>query len=402
MQVPAEQPAATTFAQGDAPAICANVEGSYAWDVLHRRHPVLINHLAELHPYPAAIRQRLAALSRELADGPIGQLPEDAHDRTAWDAWGEALFGRPWPDVPALWAESYFHRRLLDAVAFFEPGIWFRIDPFTPMKEADLRRAALGEDLRALTAPTHLPASDTTLALLLTALWGNKWDLGFRLGMASVPGRSTLVDHLVVDDTPAIRDLLHTTAPGRICLVADNAGPELISDLLLTDHLLHHSLASRVTLQVKPYPHFVSDAVPADVMSCLRTLAQSAEPVSEVGRRLGAALRDGRLEVTDHWFFCSPQPFHHLPDELRAVYAEVDLTIMKGDLNYRRLVGDFHWPPKTDFAHATAYFPGPVAALRVHKSEVVVGVEATRLRSLAANDTAWRTDGRYGTAQLRT
>ena len=49
---------------------------------------------------------------------------------------------------------------------------------------------------------------------------------------------------------------------------------------------------------------------------------------------------------------------------------------MKGDLNYRRLVGDRLWPPTTPFADVTAYFPGPVAALRTLKSDVIVGLDA--------------------------
>jgi hypothetical protein len=413
MQVPSEQTGRTLRATPQAPAIRANVEGSFAWEVLHRRHPVLIEYLNNLNPYPASIQERLAALRRELAEEPIQHLPGEAHDRAAWDVWGAGYFGTPWPEAPSLWAESYFHRRLLDAVAFFDPGIWFHIDPFAPIKETDLCGPALADDLRALSELTSLPAFEGTLALLLAALWGNQLDLGFRLGMAAVSGSDGTAERLIVDDTRAIRDMLHAAAPSRICIVADNAGRELLADLALVDHLLGHGLASHVTLQVKPYPHFVSDAVPSDVMTCLRMLAHPPKPIAEIGavaeigeiremgRRLSAAMRDGRLAVTDHWFFCSSQSFHHLPDDLMETYAGTDLTVLKGDLNYRRLVGDCRWPPDTQFASVTAYFPSPVAALRVHKSEVAVGVQSALVLALAAADVDWRIDGRYGTVQLR-
>ncbi|MET7708994.1 damage-control phosphatase ARMT1 family protein [Micromonospora sp. NPDC005413] len=401
MQIPSPLPERAAFTTPAAPAILANVEGSFAWEVLHRRHPVLIEHLIKLHPYPPSIRDRLATLCRELVDRPIGNLPDNAHDRAAWDAWGASCYGLPWPDAPSLWAESYFHRRVLEAVAFFDPGTWYHIDPFTPIKEADLGGTVLADDLQALAELTRLPASEGTLALLLATLWGNQLDLGFRMGMAAVSGWGGTSARLVVDHTSAICDLLHVGAPGQICIVADNAGRELLADLALVDHLLRHYLASHVTLQVKPYPHFVSDAVPADVMTCLRVLVQPPEPAGAVGRRLIRAIRDGRLTITAHWFFCSPQSFHHLPEDLIGEYADADLTVLKGDLNYRRLVGDCHWPPDIEFAKVTSYFPSPVAALRVHKSEVVVGVEAARVSQLAAEDIGWRIDGRYGTAQLR-
>ena len=74
------------------------------------------------------------------------------------------------------------------------------------------------------------------------------------------------------------------------------------------------------------------------------------------------------------------------------------LTLFKGDLNYRRLVGDRAWPPSTPFADAVSYFPGPVAALRTLKSEVVTGVEASLVADLPPS---WRTDCGHGLMQFR-
>ena len=61
------------------------------------------------------------------------------------------------------------------------------------------------------------------------------------------------VDHLVVDD----RELRAGCCPagavaGTVVLVADNAGLELLPDLVLIDQLLDTGLAAEVVLQVKP------------------------------------------------------------------------------------------------------------------------------------------------------
>jgi hypothetical protein len=73
---------------------------------------------------------------------------------------------------------------------------------------------------------------------------------------------------------------------------------------------------------------------------------------------------------------------------------------MKGDLNYRRLVGDRNWPATSSFAALTDYFPGPVVALRTLKSDVIVGLDPATLADLDNTGTAWRTSGTHALIQL--
>jgi hypothetical protein len=90
-----------------------------------------------------------------------------------------------------------------------------------------------------------------------------------------------------------------------------------------------------------------------------------------------------------------------MPEDLRTDFAAADLTIFKGDLNYRRLVGDRLYPPTTSFAEVTAYFPGPVAALRTLKSDVIVGLDAaTEAALVAAEEQHWRTSGAHALIQV--
>ena len=77
------------------------------------------------------------------------------------------------------------------------------------------------------------------------------------------------------------------------------------------------------------------------------------------------------------------------------------LTILKGDLNYRRLIGDRTWPPTTPFTDLTAYFPTPVAALRTLKSDVAIGLTPPTVAQLDATATAWRTTGEHALIQVR-
>ncbi len=110
---------------------------------------------------------------------------------------------------------------------------------------------------------------------------------------------------------------------------------------------------------------------------------------------------EGRLKLRAHPFSCAPLPYRDMPDDLRDDLASATLTITKGDLNYRRLVGDQVWPPTTPFGDVTAYFPGPVAALRTLKSDALVGVGERTLAALDAAGEPWRTTGTHAMIQVR-
>jgi hypothetical protein len=357
-----------------APEITGNPPGSFAWGVLHERHPKLIEQVRDGLPYPPAIGHALDELAAEIT-GEIRPLP----------GWTEHT-GRPWDDVPFLWAESCFYRKLLDAVGYFAPGPWQGVDPFEPVKSAELRTPELADDLAAFADRTDDDA------LLTASLWGNRADLGFRLSSGQADGAGALL----VDESPRLWSLLDG---GPVVIVADNAARELVPDLLLADRLLATGRAATVVLHVKPYPYYVSDALLSDVVAALRRLTDS--PVAEAGHRLVQAMRDGRLDVRAHPFSCAPWSYHRMPDDLAADFASATVTIMKGDLNYRRLVGDRRWAPTTPFAEVTAYFPGRVAALRTMKCDVAVGLPADVVERLDASGERWRSNGAHAVIHVR-
>jgi hypothetical protein len=373
------------------PEVVSGVPGSFAWSVLHDRHPALIKQVRDGLPYPPEVIRALDELAEEI-EGVIRPLDLRARDYQQWADWGRGYLGETWYDVPFLWAESYFYRKLLDAVGYFLPGAWRFIDLFEPVKSAELRGEALADELSVL---GDLPDGDRDSGLLTASLWGNQADLGFRLSQGD-GGRAS---GLVVDQSNLLWSLLDE--PGTVCVVADNSGRELVPDLLFADRLLAGGRAKRVVLHVKAYPYFTSDATMADVLACLRRVIAAPGPVAEAGQRLWQALRAGALVVRAHLFSCAPWSYQRMPADLADEFAAASLTIMKGDLNYRRLVGDQLWPADTPFETVTEYFPGPVAAVRTLKSDVVTGVPGDVLARLDASGEPWRTSGAHALIQVR-
>ncbi|MFE0179671.1 damage-control phosphatase ARMT1 family protein [Streptomyces olivaceus] len=404
-----------------APVILGDEPGSFPHGVLAERHPAIVRQVRAAFPYGPEVRDALDALLASCADGVVEPVPAGAdptgRDRERWAGWGmDAYAGRSWYDVPWLWAESHFYRRLLDAVGYFGPGVWRGVDPFRPAKLAELDAPETDEELAALDTLADLPAEERIRALLHGSLWGNRADLGFRLSEGGTGNREQ-VDAPVADDSDALWSLLPptgptgptgaagpatSTRPRTLCLVADNAGRELVPDLLLVSHLLAEGRVDRAVLHLKPYPYYVSDATPADLLDALRRLAAAGGTAAAYGERLWKALADGRVTVRAHPFSCAPLPYAEMPDDLRAEFAAATVTVFKGDLNYRRLVGDRWWPPTTSFADATGYFPGPVAALRTLKSDVVTGLTAGTEAALeASGERRWRTSGTHALIQVR-
>ncbi len=370
-----------------APVILGTT-GPFPHSVLAERHPAIIRQVRDAFPYGPEQTRALDELLHNCTEGAI-EPPPGGPD--GWRAWGlDTYAGQSWFDVPWLWSESWFYRRLLDAVGYFGPGPWQGIDPFRPFKLAELDAKETDEELAALDDL----GDDPGLALLHGSLWGNRADLGFRLSAESAEA----VSALVADDSAALRPLL---SGGTLCLVADNAGRELVPDLLLIAHLLDTGAVGHAVLHVKPYPYYVSDATTADVLDALRRLTGAPGAAAGYGRTLWSAMADGRLTVRAHPFSCAPLPYAEMPGDLRAEFASATLTVFKGDLNYRRLVGDRLWSPTTPFADVTDWFPGPVAALRTLKSDVITGLAADTVAALdAAEGQRWRTAGTHALIQV--
>jgi hypothetical protein len=383
----------------DLPAITSADPASFAYGVIRDRHPAIVEQVVSDHPYTASQVARLRRLGQDSRSGVIEPLATSEPDGEYWLRSAREYLGRRWTDVPFLWAESFFYRRLLESVDFVAFGPWRWLDPFQPLKDRELDGRAVAAFLGQAASVAELDDRGAFTVLLRSALLGNRADLGFRLGSGGGAADGAGI-HLVVDETAAVWEHLSSARPSRVTLIADNAGLEVLSDLLLCDFLIT-TFGCAVRIDVKPVPYYVSDATAADVLTALRLLARSGSWLRAVHGRLVDGLRAGRLALGTHEFYRRPECYFDAPPDLANDLRRSDVVFLKGDLNYRRLVGDVMWDATVPFEDAVDYFPTSVVALRMLKSDVMVGLDRETLAALDAAGRPWRTDGTHGVVQTR-
>jgi hypothetical protein len=251
-------------------------------------------------------------------------------------------------------------------------------------------------------------------------LWGNATDLSLLTNLSyddiqklqGSEARKKNEKNIIANDLDAAYNTLKTAqqedpnSDRQVDIVLDNSGFELYVDLILAGYLLHAGLATRIVLHPKNIPWFVSDVTPSDFSALLNALldakrlyetpsedeaAQGKTPqplnddqaslLSDLFQDWARLHADGKIILRSNIFWTSPGAYWRLPHVAKVLYADLQrsqLVIFKGDLNYRKLVGDALWDPTTPFAEAV----GPLGlgsgmrtlALRTCKADVVVGL----------------------------
>jgi hypothetical protein len=188
--------------------------------------------------------------------------------------------------------------------------------------------------------------------------------------------------------------------------VLDNSGYELFNDLCLADWLLSAGLAKTIHLHVKCIPWFVSDATRRDFSWLLDQMSSSdSTHLQCLGTSWQSNIESGTWFVKDHKFWTIPHEFVHMEALAPDLYADLsksNIIIMKGDLNYRKLLADRHWSHNTPFAIALDGFsPAPVLALRSLKAELIVGLKPGQDEMLSKENKDWMVSGEYAVVQLQ-
>jgi hypothetical protein len=324
----------------------------------------------------------------------------EAQEFNTWIREIEKHVGRSWLDLPWYFAESLFYLEVLLAWGYYTyNGPRFGVDPFQPFKEEELKRPGGGLDLgaRIMEETAAIDAPKEKLVFLLRyGLWANRLDLSYsqlleRYGdNPQGAGNQLLLDHSEKITEKLLR-------AGRIDMILDNSASELIADLQLVHALLRLSREPKIVLHCKKSPYYVSDATIKDVEATIQSMKRDRSTVlRRVGRTLSQMIERGSLVLADHYFWNGPLSFPALPSDLKQELGRSDLVVLKGDLNYRRLLADRKWDPPTAMERIVGYFPTALATLRTTKSELIVDCPRETFARLSRDDPKWLVEGRYG------
>jgi hypothetical protein len=384
--------------------------GSFAERTVIVRIPDITRRTLAGNDFPQEITARLSNLIDELPAGQIRPIQDlGAPDEQAWAGYLVPYLGRNWLEIPWFFGEHYFYRRVVEATGYFQPGPWREYDPFEHEKQAGLLNSLAA--IQALAGNLNRSIESgwkqgAFLRLLNADLWGNQADLSlWPAGKGDQPTHAEELQrqHLLVDDAMAIAQLVDGLRgkPARVDFLVDNAGFELVADLCLADYLLNVIPDGCVRLHLKSHPTFVSDALAKDVLGTVDFLKQGSEPgLNAFASRLEGHLRSGRLQLREDFFWTSPLEAWNMPPDLKRELGEAALAISKGDAQYRRLLGDRHWPYSTPLEKIVSYFPTSLVILRASKSEVMAGLKPGQAEELFETDPEWMYNGRWGLIQL--
>ncbi|MBN2894241.1 MAG: DUF89 family protein [Bacteroidales bacterium] len=297
-------------------------------------------------------------------------------------------------DVPFLLTEYYFYWKILEFSNYFES----KIDPFYIQKEQSAQKAANSlVNLASFILDKNNKNEDIWDNIFLNLLWSNREGDLSQISMLSSSTNSDK-DNVLINDSKKTYNFIKDNCY-QIDFVLDNSGYELAATLVLAFYLLENEFVKDVNFHVKKHPIFVSDTTKVDVDYMMMMFAKHYDKnLNYISEKLTSFLgKSFKIHVDDFW--TEPILFSS-DDRIKNKLYRSHLVIIMGDLNYRRLIGDRHWPFVMDIRLLSKYFPTNFLIIRTLKSEVLVNIPMDKIKEISQKNKNWLVDGSYGLIQL--
>jgi len=376
--------------------ITGTAKESFARYTLQKRMPSIIDGILSENQYSPNIVDNLRRIKNEIRYGKMNIPISTGPDPEQWKIWMTPFKKLSWFDAPFYAVEAYFYRLILDATEFFSN----HIDPFFQLKRKDIDEhiSQLGEIVSRLdNFKNELDQNERLLFILQLNLWGNKSDLS-QLSLDRNFNDNPQQNHVIIDHSREVLEIL-STACSSVAILLDNTGMELFTDLILARELVSRNM--NVVLHAKVYPTFVSDATETDILFLLHRLAESNdERLVKFSHEILVYLEQGKIKIETTVFWNSPLHFYQMPSSVLERLERSDLIIVKGDANYRRVFGDRDIPGNANPKLLAGYLPARSIALRILKSEIILGLEPGIITHLDNHDQNWMINGKYGLIQV--
>ncbi len=119
------------------PPINGTKPGSWAHTSVKDRLPEIAQRVIEENQFSQEINANLEQLQSEIPNKPIRQLiDQGAPDYKSWQKYIQPYLGKDWLAVPWFFVETYFYRRITEAVDYFN----LKRDPFEYQKQQGLEK----------------------------------------------------------------------------------------------------------------------------------------------------------------------------------------------------------------------------------------------------------------------
>ncbi|KAH8238692.1 hypothetical protein KR038_001839 [Drosophila bunnanda] len=324
------------------------------------------------------------------------------------ESWNEFLNALPddknqWFSALWLHADCYMYRRIWSIFQRSETLVdydYFGEQKMLAAKQATQPMKSILESTKDLKR-----SKENFLRLLRLSLWGtrNVWMSGGGLNDMLAEFES----NLLADQSAAVwRDLRRAYDPVYVDIVTDNAGFELFTDLVLGDYIIRSRLAQRVRFHVKAIPWFIMDATHNDFQWLLDFFRTHEHPeLQAFASKIHKHLLDRSFILCDKsYFWTSGYDFSHMKEVQPCLYvylSEASLVIFKGDLNYRKLLGDINYSSTDCFSECLRGFhPTSVCALRTIKTDLYCGLTVCQVEWLNEDEPDWMETGEKAVIQV--
>ncbi|OXU30362.1 hypothetical protein TSAR_002298 [Trichomalopsis sarcophagae] len=359
--------------------------------------------LLPLSPVPGKVDDDAAVWNEK-----IEKLTKDQGETQAW-------FNSIW-----LISECYMYRRI--AQEFALTNTLKTYDPFESQKKEGYFKAVGSIDhlakhiMNLITTNLSTKEQENNLIdLIKLDLWGNRCDLSLTSGIVDSQEHNplhfieSLDKEILVDNSKDVAKLLSQNVQCEnnnliIDIVLDNAGYELFTDLCLAAFLTEKKYINKIRFYVKRYPWFISDVTTNDFHWVIETMTKADnENIKSFGKFCDQCVQKGIWTIEEESFWTEPFDYSEMNNVNPSLYkklSEAVLVIFKGDLNYRKLLGDINWKYTTDFLQALRGFrPTNLLSLRTLKADLCVGLPVGKAEELKKEDLNWMNTGRFGLIQ---
>ena len=373
---------------GNTPAVISTGDrDSFAWHTITVRIPQILDSIINSNNFPPSKRQKLLDFSKTIPDGAL-ELIQATNKAAGFINDDIVKYGYGWKNGPFIRLEQYFYHKLLDLSGYYESPGDNKSDIFAIIKNRNVlakkdkmikiiggsKGLFYGNDLR-----------ESAKILLNMTLGGNLADL------SQINDLTKYSIELLLDDSELFLERLQQYV--RVDIILDNSGEELFTDLLFAKWLIQSAGVKTVRLHFKAAPYFVSDATINDYRFLAEVLRGGKAGADFIGE-LDRLIKRGDIQLCENEGWTDYVDYHGLPSALMEDLNRSSLLVFKGDLNYRKLVGDYHWDYSAKTADILNYFKTDVLILRVLKSELATGLAPEITARFS--DTIWLTSGKYG------